>query len=108
MTADADMVECEYCGEEFKSAGLGAHQRFCDDVDADDSEGENEEDSFRADVLERDDRACLVCGSDDELVTHVVDESEPDELVNRLTLCEDCDENMAGLHPMTKRTKAHH
>ncbi|NHX41403.1 MULTISPECIES: hypothetical protein [Haloarcula] len=108
MTEDADMVECEYCGEKFKSAGLGTHQRFCDAVDADESDDEEEENSFREDVIERDDGACLVCGNDDFLVAHVVDESEPDELVNRLTLCERCDMDLDGLHPMTKRTKAHH
>jgi 5-methylcytosine-specific restriction endonuclease McrA len=59
-------------------------------------------------VFDRDDGACLVCNEEDELVAHTVDEDEPDELVNRLTLCVECDEDFVGLHPMAKRTKAHH
>jgi hypothetical protein len=40
----ADVVVCEYCGDEYKKQGLAAHQRFCDakPVEGDeDPDGEN-------------------------------------------------------------------
>jgi hypothetical protein len=36
---DDGRVECEYCGDKYKSQGLATHQRFCDTKpDEDDTE----------------------------------------------------------------------
>lgn len=45
---DAEMSECEFCGDEFKTQGLAAHQRYCDEksTEADESDGgESKDDS---------------------------------------------------------------
>jgi len=127
-----DTVECEYCGEEFKSQGLATHQRFCDEKPDEEQDGhdsstdaisdeESPEDDdtttrdnrsgrwsdFEADVVDRDNGECRRCSSDENLVVHTVDPDGKQRLQNALTLCEECDAYVEDFHPRTKRTAIH-
>ena len=101
---DSDTVECEFCGDEYKTQGLATHQRFCDEKPCDeDASGRS---ALASEALERDGHTCVNCGSTDELTAHMVDSVEPDRLANRISLCLDCHDEFDELHPLTKRTKA--
>ncbi|WP_152422174.1 hypothetical protein [Natrialba asiatica] len=98
-------VECEYCGEAFKEQGLPAHQRYCDAVEEEGSQGGPEYSDLEEAVLERDDNACVRCDADGDLIVHKIDPSGEDENRNLVSVCGDCDGEIDGLHPRTKRTK---
>lgn len=102
-------VECEYCGDLFDSRGLGAHQVHCDEA-TEESGTEEEtilepEDEIEAHVVARDQGTCTRCGVDDASVHHIVDPDVGREKANVVTLCGDCDDDVSGVHPRTKRTK---
>lgn len=100
-------TECSYCGEFYDVRGIGAHEASCDaslekadaglDVDLDDE--------VEAHVASRDDGTCVRCGGDEDVRLHEVDPSVGHEKTNVVTLCADCEDDVDGLHPRTKRTK---
>lgn len=120
--------EC-VCGFESDSPqGIAAHQRHCEEHQSDDSPdsvedaatvstaeaepvgpdgplvGEEDYDfeGVEADAFERDDEECVSCGSVSGLTIHRYREGS-DALTNLVTLCEECDEALTGLHYRTKR-----
>lgn len=111
MTDNTDEVQCKYCGDWFKSQGLGTHQRYCDSTDSDNEDDTG--DSILDDpsgveqrALDRDEESSFRCGAEAELTVHTVNSDVGQQLNNLLTLCEDCEELVSGLHPRTKRTIA--
>lgn len=102
-----DEVECEYCGDSFDKRGIGAHQASCDEA-IEETTQPDYDDSLEAKVRARDDGACVRCGATDSLTLHIVDPDVGSErIANVLTLCADCDDDVEGLHPRTKRSKIH-
>lgn len=112
--------EC-LCGFEAKdSRGLSAHQRYCDEYQ--DSEGDSLEESdedpntvstrgesedlsdFEEELFERDDYSCRNCGADGS-VAHFVDEDGPEAFNNAVTLCDECDGELEGVAPPSKKTQ---
>ncbi|MCU4744510.1 hypothetical protein [Natronoglomus mannanivorans] len=98
-------VECEYCGESFKEQGLATHQRFCDAAEEDDSQDGAEYSELEEAVLERDGDVCARCEGTEHLVVHQIKPDHDDDQRYLVTLCEECDDELDGLHPRTKRTK---
>jgi 5-methylcytosine-specific restriction endonuclease McrA len=100
-------VECEYCGELFDEQGLATHKHYCDEApDEDESEPMADYSELEREALDRDDGACVRCKAEAELTVHTVDPDVGEQLSNLMTLCVECEEEVSGLHPRTKRTKA--
>lgn len=126
-------AECECGFEAKNERGLAVHQRSCDEVSEDDSPDSDDEaatvstavaepveagDSFsrignsdseeydfdgvEAEAFERDDEECVRCGSVSALTIHRYREGS-DALANLVTLCEECDEALSGIHYLSKR-----
>lgn len=119
MTDTSGTADCDYCGETFKTQGLATHERYCDakeieeaETVPDDGAGDDEHvtewqtmfDELETSIVERDDRACVRCGADAEITVHQVDPNRSRERNNLVTLCEDCEDELARFHPRTKRT----
>ena len=98
-------VECEYCGEYFKEEGLATHHRFCDAAEEDGSQEDAGHSELEETILERDNDSCARCESEEHLVVHQIDPNRGDVRSNLVTLCEECDAELEGLHPRTKRSK---
>ena len=107
MMSEDDTVECEYCGDSFHKQGIGAHKAHCSDASDDDGEADSFE-GLEADVYARDDEQCVRCGAQEALEIHRIDRSVGAEASNFATLCEVCLDDVAGLHPITKRTQIYH
>jgi len=96
-------VVCEYCGDSFDKRGIGAHQAHCSE--ANEEEMQPKRSGFEAEVRARDDEQCVRCESTEALVIHEVDADVGHERANAVTLCKPCEQELSGLHPLTKRTK---
>lgn len=72
---------------------------------------DSQEDAFdfegvEADVFERDDEQCRRCGdSRPPLVVAKIDEDGDERPANLVTLCEECDDELAGVNRRSKRTE---
>ncbi|CDK39654.1 hypothetical protein [Halorubrum sp. AJ67] len=103
-----DQVECDYCGQEYDKRGIGAHEAHCDEATEEEMQpdsGASDLSTFEAEVRARDDGQCARCESIEALVVHDVDPDVEQERANAVTLCEQCEDELTGLHPLTKRTK---
>lgn len=100
-------TECSYCGEFYDVRGIGAHEASCDASieTADAGLPVDSDDPVDAHVVSRDDGTCVRCETDEDLHLHEVDPSVGHEKANVVTLCADCEGDVDGLHPRTKRTK---
>lgn len=102
-----DDVQCEYCGEYFDKRGIGAHKASCNEAIEETSQPDYD-DTLEANVRARDNGACVRCGTTDSCTLHTIDpDVGSDRIANILTLCADCDDDVDGLHPRTKRSKIH-
>lgn len=104
---DDETVECEYCGDSFHKQGIGAHKAHCEGRTDDDS-GAQQFEGLEADAYARDGEACVRCEATDALTIHRIDRSVGAELSNLVTLCDDCEADIAELHSLTKRTQIFH
>ena len=98
-------VECEFCGDEYDEQGLAAHQRYCDEAEEAGSNNDAEYSELEETGLERDDRSCECCEDEDNLVVHEINPKYDDDIRYLVTLCKDCEAEIEGYHPRTKRTK---
>ena len=96
-------IVCEYCDDSFDKRGIGAHQAHCSEA----NEGvvQPAPSGFESEVRARDDEQCVRCESTEALVVHEVDANVGQKRANAVTLCEPCEVELSGLHPLTKRTK---
>lgn len=122
-----DKTPCQYCGEEYSSQGVHAHERHCDE----NPENQDDEDETAAAdeggdsvfatsvnddadlteveevVRDRADGDCENCGEDYETF-HRIYPDEPEATSNLFALCGDCEAELEDLHPLTKRSKVRH
>lgn len=105
--SDDDMVECPDCGNSYKGErGLSTHQRMSD-CEASDDCGDEEAapacvySSLEQQALDRDE-VCRGCSSE-QIEPHYLN-SDVEKLSNIVSVCDDCLDEIDGLHPRTKRT----
>lgn len=113
MTEDTDdRVPCDHCGELYDRRGIGAHEASCSEASSDEdtsapsdtTDADPEWGGVELEVLERDNGQCRRCGSDEDLVVHVINRAILGKRSNLVTLCADCEAEIEGLHYRTKRT----
>ncbi|AUX08928.1 hypothetical protein AArcSl_1297 [Halalkaliarchaeum desulfuricum] len=105
MTEGSDTVECEYCGEEFDKRGIGAHKAHCDGAEEAQTAPRQAVDGLEAEVYARDNGQCRRCGAEESLDVHQVDSDKEPVRANLVIVCAECEAEIEGLHPRTKRTK---
>lgn len=119
----SDEELCEYCGKAYSPQGISMHEQHCDEnpanQDDDSDEGDDAADpsgvGVLADssevgeaVLERCDGTCQFCEDVEVETLHKLNPDDGRTTANLVGLCRSCEDELEGLHPLTKRSKVYH